>query len=93
MGTTAKSPEIGARYYRVYVLNSDGTRFKTLDKVYRKSAQAAANKAARIVAARIVAANDRNITAEALLCRVYCMPSGRHSGLYYGKTGIKNKEK
>ncbi len=79
MGTTAKSPEIGARYYRVYVLNSDGTRFKTLDKVYRKSAQAA----------RIVAANDRNITAEALLCRVYCMPSGRHSGLYYGKTGIK----
>lgn len=46
MGTTAKSPEIGARYYRVYVLNSDGTRFKTLDKVYRKSAQAAANKAA-----------------------------------------------
>lgn len=88
MGTTAKSPEIGARYYRVYVLNSDGTRFKTLDKVYRKSAQAAANKAARIVAA-----NDRNITAEALLCRVYCMPSGRHSGLYYGKTGIKNKEK
>ena len=88
MGTTAKSPEIGARYYRVYVLNSDGTRFKTLDKVYRKSAQAAANNAARIVAA-----NDRNITAEALLCRVYCMPSGRHSGLYYGKTGIKNKEK
>ena len=53
-----------------------------------KRAKKAANKAARIVAA-----NDRNITAEALLCRVYCMPSGRHSGLYYGKTGIKNKEK
>lgn len=66
MGTTAKSPEIGARYYRVYVLNSDGTRFKTLDKVYRKSAQAAANKAARIVAA-----NDRYITTLYVACVLY----------------------
>lgn len=54
-----------------------------------------AKKAAKVAKpeAEPKAANDRNITAEALLCRVYCMPSGRHSGLYYGKTGIKNKEK
>lgn len=69
MGTTAKSPEIGARYYRVYVLNSDGTRFKTLDKVYRKSAQAAANKAARIVATTTVTLPLKHCCVVCTVCR------------------------